>query len=96
MDKKEFAAAALDSEHEIYVVHIGLVSSVALSKSSPFKLNIHSFHKPCISSLIAEEALIKVPDKYVNFTGIFSLDLAFKLPKYTRINDHAIKLVNSR
>ena len=37
--KKEFAAAALDPEHETYVVHIGSVSSV-VSPSFPL-LNIH-------------------------------------------------------
>ena len=32
--KKEFAAAALDLEHETYVVHVGSVSSVASPSSS--------------------------------------------------------------
>ena len=29
VSKKEFAAAALDPEHETYVIHVGSVSSVA-------------------------------------------------------------------
>ena len=33
--KKEFATAALDPEHEIYVVHVRSVSSDALPSSSP-------------------------------------------------------------
>ena len=39
MGKKEFAAVALDPEHEIYVVHVRSVSSNALPSSSPF--NVH-------------------------------------------------------
>ena len=35
----------------------------------------------------------KVPVEYANFA--FSPDLAFKLPKHTRINDHAIELVDN-
>ena len=89
MNKKEFATAKLDSEHEIYVVHVRSVSSVALF--SFFPLNVH--HKPQIVGLIAEEAPIKVPNEYVNFT--FSPDLIFKLPKCTGINDHTIELVNA-
>ena len=34
VSKKEFAAAALDPEHEIYVVYVGLVSSNELPSSS--------------------------------------------------------------
>ena len=33
VDKKEFAAVALDSEHEIYIIYIGLVSFHALPSS---------------------------------------------------------------
>ena len=33
--KKEFAAAKLDPEHKTYVVHVRLVSSIALSSFSP-------------------------------------------------------------
>ena len=47
--KKEFATAALDPEHETYVVHVGSVSSVALPSSS--LLNVHP-----IAGLIAEKA----------------------------------------
>ena len=44
--------------------------------------------------MIAEEALTKVPAKYSDFADVFSLDLAFKLPEHTGINDHAIELVD--
>ena len=43
MGKKEFATAALDPEHETYVVHIKSVSSNALPSSSP--LDIHPSRK---------------------------------------------------
>ena len=89
--KKEFAAAALDPEHETYVVHVGSVRSNASPSSSP--LDVHPSRRPQISGLIAEEAPTKVPAKYLDFADVFSPDLASKLPEYTGINDHAIELV---
>lgn len=46
-----------------------------------------------ITNLIAKEALMKASNKYVDF--MFSLDLISKLLKRTRINNYAIKLVNT-
>ena len=94
MDKKEFAAKALDQEHETYIVHIGSVNSDLLPSYS--SLNVHPSRKPQISGLIAKEALTKISAKYSNFANVFSLDLASKLRKHTKINNHTIKLVNSQ
>ena len=93
MGKKEFAAATLDSESEIFVVHVASLSSNASPSSSPLKLDVYPSHRPQISGLIVEEAPTKVSVKYSDFVDVFSLDLASELPKHTGINDHAIKLV---
>ena len=37
---------------------------------------------------------MKVSIEYADFTNIFILGLASKLPKHTEINNHAIKLAN--
>ena len=98
VSKKEFAAAALDSEHETYVVYVGSVSSDVLpsSSASQLKLDVHPSWRPQISGLIAEKAPTKVPAKYLDFADVFSPDLASKLPKNTGINDHAIELVEGQ
>ena len=84
MEKKKFAATTLNPKHETFVVYIVSLSSIPL--------NIYSFHKPQISNLTAEKApiSIKVFNKYVNFTDVFSPNLTFELSKHTRINDHAL------
>ena len=46
--------------------------------------------------MIAEEALTKVSAEYLDFTDIFSLDLASELSEHTKINDHTIELVNGQ
>ena len=45
--------------------------------------------------MIAEEAPTKVFVKYLDFANVFSPDLASELPKHSKINDHAIKLIDS-
>ena len=94
MGKKEFTAAALDLEHEIYVVHVGSVSSDALPNFSP--LNVHPSRRPQISGLIARKAPTKVSAKYLNFAEVFSPDFASELFEHTRINDHIIELVEGQ
>ena len=89
--KKEFAAAALDPEHETYVVYVASLSSTPLA--SP---NVYPSRRLQISGLIAEEAFTKVPTEYSDFADVFSPDLASELPEHTGINDHAIELVKGQ
>ena len=94
--KKVFATAMLDPEHEIYIVYVGSVSSIALSSSFPLNANVHLFCRPRVSGLIVKEVSTKVPAKYSDFADVFSLDLASKLSKYTKINNYNIKLVDGQ
>ena len=89
--KKEFAAAALDSEHEIYVVHVTSFSFTPL-----VAFNVHPSRRSQRSGLIAKEAPIKVSAEYLDFADVFSLDLMSELLEHTGINDYAIKLVNDQ
>ena len=84
--KNEFTTTVLDPEYETYVVHVISLKSTAL--------DVHPFRRSQISGLIAKKALIKIYDKYINFVDVFSLDLASKLSKHTRIDNHAIELVD--
>ena len=94
VDKKEFAATALNLESGIFIVHITSLSSNALPSSSP--LNVYPSCRPQISGLIIEEAPTKVSIEYLDFADVFSPDLASKLSEYTEINNHAIELVDSQ
>ena len=90
--KKKFAAAALDPQHETYVVYVASLSSTPLVAF----FDVHSFRRPQISGLIAEEASPKVPTEYSDFADVFFPDLASKLLKRTRINDHTIELIDGQ
>ena len=82
VEKKKFAAAALNPKYKTFVIDIASLSSISLNG------------RPQISGLITKEALTKVSAKYLDFADIFSPNLVSELPKHTGINDHAIKLVN--
>ena len=90
MGKKDFVTIALDPEHKIFVVYVVFLSS------NPLDANVYHSHGLQIAGLIAKKTFTKVFIKYIDFTDIFSLDLASKLPKHIGINDYTIKLVNSR
>ena len=94
VDKKQFVAAALNPESKTFIIHVTSLSSDASPSSFLLKLNIHPSHRIQVSDLIVKKAPIKVPGKYSDFADVFSLDLAFKLSKYTGINYHNIKLVD--
>ena len=95
--KKEFATAALDLEHQTYVIHIAFLSFTPLVASfGSTLLDVYPPWRPQISGLIVKKTPTKVPNKYTNFADVFSLDLASKLLKHTRINNHAIKVVDNQ
>ncbi len=82
--KKEFAAAALDPEHEAFVVHVA-----ALSIDSGDEM--HPSRRAQIAHLKVDELSSKVPGEFADFIDIFFPKLAVELPEHTGINDHAIK-----
>ncbi len=85
--EKEFAAAALDPEHEAFVVHVA-----ALSVDSGDE--VHPSRRAQIAHLKADEAPTEVLSEYTNFTNVFSPKLVAELLEYTGINNHAIELVD--
>ena len=95
MGKKEFITIVLDPEHETFIVYIMFFSATSLN-SIWCDANIYLFFRFWIASLITEEASTKVFAKYNNFIDVFSLDLTSKLPKYIKINYHAIEPVNNQ
>ena len=85
--KKEFVAAALDPEHEAFVVHIAAFSIDPGDE-------VHLSRRAQVAYLKADDTLTKVSSEYSNFADVFCPKLATKLSKYTRINDHIIELVD--
>ena len=85
IDKKKFAAAALNKEDETFVVHMA-----AFSVGS----NIHLSRKAEIPLLDVKE--VTIPSKYADYTDVFSPDSVAELPEHTGINDHPINLIDDK
>ena len=95
VEKEEFAAAAFDSKHKTFVVYIASLFATSLS-FTPLNVDIYLLHKPQIVELITKEASTNIFNEYADFTDVFFSTLMSKLPKYTEINNNAIKLVNGQ
>ena len=57
---------------------------------------MHPLKKAQIAHLKANKDFTKVASKYADFADLFSPKLVVELPKYKKINNHAIKFVDDR
>lgn len=87
--KKEFVSLVFDLNNKIFVVYVTFLINLNLS------VKVYPFYRTQIAFLKADEALTSVLFKYTNYVDVFLKDLAIKLLKYSRINDHAINLAKS-
>ena len=85
INKKKFAKAALDENSEtflIYVASFNLAPRIHLDKVAQ------------IAFLLIEE--VKIPDKYLDFTNVFSDKKALVIPEYIKLNKHIINLEDGK
>ena len=85
--KKKFATVALDRKYKTFIVYVATLSIDSGNE-------IYLSKKTQIAYLKANKALTKVSSKYANFADIFLPKWAVELLKYTKINNHTIKLVD--
>ena len=77
IEKKKFAIIVFDLEYKAFIIYI-----IIFNISSNLGDKIYLLKKTQIVYLKADKALTEVFSKYANFTDIFSLKLAAKLPKH--------------
>lgn len=88
--KIEFEATTLNRDYEIFIVYIASLTS------SNLNLEVHYFCRAQIAFLKAYKVIISIFSEYTDFTNVFSKNLIAKLPKYTKINNYAINLVEGQ
>ena len=64
IDKREFAAVAIDKNAKTFVVH---VASLSIAPT----MQVHLFRQAQVGLLFADKALTKVLPKYSNYADIF-------------------------
>ena len=84
--KKEFMTTALNKEDETFVVHIIALSIV--------DSGVYPSWQAQISLLDVNEVTISF--EYADYTDLFLLDSAAKLPEYTGMNNHFIDLIDDK
>ena len=75
----------MDENSKTFVVHVASLSLVP---------GIHPDREAQIASLLTEE--VKIPDKYSDFTDVFSEEKALVLSERTEFNEHAIDLEDGK
>ncbi len=58
--------------------------------------SIHLSRAAQIAALQWDKAPTKIPAKYSDYADVFSSDLAMELPENTRMNEHAIELIEGK
>ena len=95
ISKKDFAKAVLDANSETFVIHVAalLLSNMTIHSSRAVQVD----SKPAqVAALNQQEAPIKVPAKYLDFSDIFSAEEALVLPEQTKLNEYAIELEDGK
>ena len=87
IDKREFAAAVLNADNEIFVMYVA-----ALAESTI--IPIHSSCQAQVTVLTSEKT--GIPAEYSDFSNVFSSDSAVELPEHTKINDHPINQLDDK
>ena len=85
IDKREFAAAALDENAETFVIYVAALSAPTMQ--------VHPSRQAQIGLLLANKAPTKVLPEYSDYADVFSFDLTMELPKNTGMNCCCIRLV---
>ena len=84
---KVFSAITLDQEHKVFVIHLTSISPDS---------DVYLYCRVQKVSLKANENSTSISPKYIDFTDVFSKDLATYLPQLTKINNHTIDLIERK
>lgn len=88
IDKKKFTKVALNKNFETFIMYVA-----ALEAS---EMTIRLFWTAKVAFLQANKVFNKFFLEYLDYASVFLTNLAIKLLKHNNINDHAIKLVESK
>ena len=87
IDKREFAAAALNADNETFLVYVA-------APAEPTTMPIYLSCQAQVAALMSKETGILA--KYSNFSNVFSLNSAAELTERTKINDDPINLLDDK
>lgn len=88
INKREFAAAALDENTETFVIRVAALLIPTMQ--------VHLSYQVQLGLLLTNKTFTKIMSEYSNYADVFSFNHAIELLKNISINEHAIKLIEGR
>lgn len=88
IEKKRFTIVAFSLKDEIFIVYI-----IFFANSN---LDIHLFCKTQLTFFFTDKTLIVISSNCINFTNMFFLKFATKLPKYIKMNNFPNNLIDGQ
>ena len=74
----------LDTNSKSFVIHVTIKEQE--------EILVHFKKQAQVGALLFDKVPTKVPAKYFDYSDVFSIENIMELPKYNKINNHAIKL----
>ena len=96
VNPKIFVLAALDTDSEIFVMHVTIREQEEMVVNPGKKVQIETQSRAQVGALLFNKAPIEVSAEYSDYSNVFSAKNVAELPENTGINEHAIKLEKSR
>ena len=96
VDLKEFVIVALDADSETFIVHVAIREREKMVVNPGRKAQIKAQSGARVKALLFDKAPTEVPAEYSNYSNVFLAENAAELPENTGINEHAIKLEESK
>lgn len=90
MDLQECFIIALDADSKTFVLHMAIKKQKKILVHSERQVQIQ------VRALIFDKTFIAISTEYSNYNNVFSRKNAAKLLEYIEINNHAIKLEESK
>lgn len=90
INKYKFVKVTLDKNSEMFIIYI-----ITL-ETSQLVILVHLFQRSLLAALQLDMTTTKNFSRYVDYADVFSSDLAIELLKNTNMNEHIIKLIESK
>ena len=87
INKREFAAPALNADNETFVMHVAALAKL-------ITMLIYPSRQAQVAALIREKT--GIPAKYFDFSNVFSSHSAAELPEHIGIYDYPINLLDNK
>lgn len=88
INKRKFAAATLDKNAKMFMIHVTALSAPAIQ--------VDPFCQAQLGLLLADKAFTKVPPEYSDYVDAFVFDHAMELLKNTGMNKYVIEYIEDK